>query len=261
MIHLIFDSPLFVTGPALIALLCLYAWCGVRLTRRLILPRLTIRSEDAHFIGTMVHTVSVFYGLAVALITVTVWETYSDVSHVVSSEATAIATLWRDLGGYPETVREETRGGLRGYTEYVIEEAWPLQRKGQVPEGGVERMDRLQTALFSFQPSTEAEKILHAETLSAYNLLITTRRLRLDAVGTGLPGVLWTVVLAGALIGLAASFFFRVDDVRLHTTLVVLLALFVALVIFVILALDRPFRGDLGISAEPYRLIYEHLMK
>src|SRR5258705_11990469 len=127
---MIFDLPLFVTGPVLITLLCLYAWGGVRLTRRLIHPRLTIHSEDSHFIGTMVHTVAVFYGLAVALITVTVWETYSDVSHIVSNEATAIATLWRDLGGYPETVREETHGELRGYTEYVIQEAWPVQRKG-----------------------------------------------------------------------------------------------------------------------------------
>jgi hypothetical protein len=28
-----------------------------------------------------------------------------------------------------------------------------------------------------------------------------------------------------------------------------------------ILALDHPFRGELGISAEPYQLIYDQLMK
>jgi hypothetical protein len=261
MCDFIFDLPLLVTGPALIVLFLLYSWGGLLLARRLIHPRLTIHPEDAHFIGTMVHTVAVFYGLTVALITIAVWETYSDVSHLVSNEATAIASLWRDLGGYPEPVREQTRGELRGYTEYVIREAWPMQRKGQVPGGGVERMDRFQADLFSFQPATDAEKILHAETLRAYNQLISARRLRLDAVGTSLPGVLWTVVLAGALICLAASFCFRVDDVRLHTVLVALLASFVGLVIFVILALDHPFRGDLGIGPEPYRLVYDQLMK
>jgi hypothetical protein len=107
---------------------------------------------------------------------------------------------------------------------------------------------------------TEAEKILHAETLGAYNQLVTMRRLRLDAVGTALPGVLWTVVLTGALICLAASFFFHVEDMRLHASLVALLALFVGLVIFVIFALDHPFRGDLGISPQPYRLIHGQLM-
>jgi hypothetical protein len=122
-------------------------------------------------------------------------------------------------------------------------------------------MDRFQASLFSFQPSTEAEKIVHAEILRAYNQLITTRRLRLDAVGTALPGVVWTVVLGGALISLAPAFFFPVEDVRLHAVLVALLALFVELVVFVILALDHPFRGDLGIGPEPCQLIYDQLMK
>ena len=77
---------------------------------------------------------------------------------------------------------------------------------------------------------------------------------------TGLPVVMWLVVLLGAAISLSASFFFHVEDVRLHAILVTLLATFIASVIFVVLAMDHPFRGDLGISAESYQLIYEHLM-
>jgi hypothetical protein len=42
---------------------------------------------------------------------------------------------------------------------------------------------------------------------------------------------------------------------------VLLLAGFVGLVIFMIFALDRPFRGDLGLGPEPYQLIYDQLMK
>ena len=33
------------------------------------------------------------------------------------------------------------------------------------------------------------------------------------------------------------------------------------LVIFMILALDRPFIGDLGLRPDSYQLIYDHLMK
>jgi hypothetical protein len=33
------------------------------------------------------------------------------------------------------------------------------------------------------------------------------------------------------------------------------------LVVFMILALDRPFRGDLGLSPAPYQLVYDQLMK
>jgi uncharacterized membrane protein YdbT with pleckstrin-like domain len=80
-------------------------------------------------------------------------------------------------------------------------------------------------------------------------------------VNTGLPLVLWAVVVVGGLIGLSASFFFKVADARLHLIEVLLLAVFIALVIFMILSLDRPFRGDLGIRADSYQLIYDQLMR
>ena len=91
--------------------------------------------------------------------------------------------------------------------------------------------------------------------------MIQGRRLRLDAVGTGLPGVMWAVIIFGAVIGLLATFFFKVEDARLHGILVTLLAAFMGLVIFMILALDQPFRGDLGIGSQSYQLIYDHLMQ
>jgi len=69
------------------------------------------------------------------------------------------------------------------------------------------------------------------------------------------------VILLGALIGLTASFFFRVDDIRLQLIQVFLLAIFIGLIIFMIFALDRPFRGDLGIGPDPYQLIYDQLMR
>jgi hypothetical protein len=40
-----------------------------------------------------------------------------------------------------------------------------------------------------------------------------------------------------------------------------LLAAFIGLVIFMIFALDHPYRGDLGIPSDPYQLIYDQLMK
>jgi len=73
--------------------------------------------------------------------------------------------------------------------------------------------------------------------------------------------VLWVVVLAGAVIGLMATFFVKVEDMRLHAILVTLLATFMGLVIFMIFAFDHPFRGDLGLTPEPYQLVYDKVMQ
>jgi hypothetical protein len=256
----VFDVPLWIVGPALVALLGGFSLAGLLAVRSRILPRMRVTHEDSHFVAPMVHSIMVFYGLVLALIAVRVFETYSESSKIVSTEATAIAMLYRDTGSYPEPARSELQTALRSYVENVIHEAWPLQRKGRIPAGGVARMDSVQARLAEFEPVTEGQKALHAEAWGAYNHVIEARRARLDAVTTGLPGVMWLIVLLGAAISLSGSFFFRVDDVRLHATLVTLLATFIASVIFVVLAMDHPFRGDLGITAEPYQLIYDHLM-
>ena len=261
MFESLFDIPLWIMGPTIIAALCAFAVVGLLLVRRRVLPRLRVETGDSEFTGAMLQSVMVFYGLAVALIAVTVFQTYSDTQKVVTGEATALNALYRDVTSYPEPIRTELQQGLRDYTRYVIDEAWPLQRQGKVPGGGFELMTRFQVMLTKFEPTTEGQKLLHGETLRAYNTMIQARRLRLDAVGTGLPKVMWAVIVLGAFISLSSSFFFKVEDARLHIIEVLLLAVFIGLVIFMILSLDRPFRGNLGIGPEPYQLVYDQLMK
>lgn len=261
MFEALFDIHLWIAGPVIIGTLCVFAAVGLLFVRRGLLPRLRIQMEDSEFTGAMMQSVMVFYGLAVALIAVTVFETYSSTAQIVEGEATAINAIYRDVTSYPEPIRGELQKDLREYTVQIFNEAWPLLRRGIVPSRGIEHMTRFQAALLKFEPTTEGQKILHAETLRAYNQLIQARRMRLDAVGTGLPKVMWAVIVVGAFIGLSAAFFFKVEDARLHLIEVLLLAVFIGLVIFMISSLDRPFRGDLGITAAPYQLVYDQLMK
>jgi hypothetical protein len=261
MFESLFDVPLWIAGSVIIGTLCLFAVSGLLVVRRRVLPRLRVEGADSEFTGAMLQSVMVFYGLAVALIAVTVFQTYSDTTKVVEGEATALNALYRDVTSYPDPIRTDLQHGLRDYTDQVINQAWPLQRQGKIPTAGIEHMTRFQALLSKFEPATEGQKILYAETLHAYNQLIQSRRMRLDAVGTGLPKVMWAVIVIGAFIGLSASFFFKVPDARLHLIEVLLLAVFIGLVIFMIVTLDRPFRGNLGIRADPYQLVYDQLMK
>lgn len=119
----------------------------------------------------------VFYGLAVALIVVNVWRNYSDVAKVLSQEATATAALYRDVSSYPEPSRSQLQKQLRDYVYQIIHQAWPMLQHGQIPSAGVEMMNDFQATLSSFEPMTEGQKILHTETLRAYDQLIQARRL------------------------------------------------------------------------------------
>ena len=253
--------PLWVLAIVLNAWLMGTALAALWAARKWIHPRLRLRYDDAYYAAAVVQSAMLLYSLIAALIAVGVWQKYNQVSDVVSAEATAIASLWRDLGGYPQPVRDATRETLRGYTEQIIRDAWPAQQKGQVPREGVQWMDKLQAQLYVFEPATEAQKVLHAETVRAFNQLVQQRRQRLDSVQAGLPGVFWVVLLPGAMGCILLFTFFHVDNPRFQTALLLGLAGFMAMLLFVIFSLDRPFVGDMGITANSYQLIYDHHMK
>jgi hypothetical protein len=261
LIDFLFFLPLWLLAVVLNVWLMGFALVALWVARRWVLPRLRLRYDDAYYAAALVQSAMLLYSLVAALTAVGVWAKYSEASGVVSAEATAIASLWRDLGSYPPPVREATQQLLRGYTEQVIQGAWPQQRRGQVPSQGVEWMDRLQAQLFAFEPATESQKILHAEALHAFNHLVQQRRQRLDSVQAGLPRVMWFVLLPGAMGCLVLCLFFHVDNARFQALLLVAVAGFLAMVLFVIIALDRPFIGDMGITADSYQLIYDHHMK
>jgi hypothetical protein len=233
---------------------------GLLLARRYIVPRFHYSEGINDAVSGTVQAIGVFYGITVGLIAVGVWNTNSSSADLVSREATAIATLYRDVSGYPSPLRDELREGLRQYTLFIINEAWPAQRKGQNVERGRTLLDEFQTKLYTFSPSSPSQIALHSETLRAYNNLLEYRRLRLDAVDSGLSGTMWAVIWLGAAISIGVAYFYKIADPKLHIVLVVLMAGFLAVVLFMITINDKPFYGHVGISSDPYQQVLERLI-
>jgi Protein of unknown function (DUF4239) len=202
----------------------------------------------------------VFYGLALGLIAVATWENYTEIDGVVAAEAAAVASFYRDLDGYPQPFRGNVESMMRDYTRVVIETEWPAHRKGLALEDGDAILDRLENIVMSFEPTKEREKISHAEVLRSLDTVVEQRRLRLQAVSTGLPAALWAVVLIGALINGILTYLFWVDNLWLHATLVGLLAVFIGVLVFLTAAMDNPFRGEFSVTSDAFRTILEKVM-
>src|SRR5437762_2432611 len=182
---------------------------GLFLARRLLIPRLHYHDGANDAVSGTVQAIGVFYGITVGLIAVGVWNTNSNASELVSKEATSIAALYRDVSGYPSPVRDGLQSKLREYTVFVIDQAWPAQKlgHGQRLDNGTRIMDDFQSRLYAFEPATPGQVSLHNETLKAYNTLIEYRRLRIDAVDSGLSSVMWAVIWLGAAISIGVAYF------------------------------------------------------
>jgi hypothetical protein len=79
-------------------------------------------------------------------------------------------------------------------------------------------------------------------------------------VTTGIPAVLWYVVLLGAGLTFGLLWMF---DMRLGLQLVMggMLAFFTGTVICLIASMDYPFRGEVSIGPEAYQEVYDDLME
>src|ERR1700730_11427164 len=195
----VYDLPNWRFGTLTIAITEAIGLGGLYATRKWV--RRIHGTEHSHneVDGFYLSTICVFYGITLALLAVGKWQIYSDVVSRVAEEAAAVGVLYRDISSFSEPTRTELQADLRQYTRQVIDVAWPLQRRGIVPqnEGVVLRV--LQSHLVSFEPRTEDQKELFAEAHREFSRLAELRGRRLQSVREGLPGPLWTIVLAGAL--------------------------------------------------------------
>ena len=212
-------------------------------------------------ISYYIHATGVVYGITLGLITVGIWENYNHVNVSVEEEAATLASVYRDVNNYPEPFRSQLTGELKTYTRYVIDEAWPLQEKGIIPPSGVEMMDRFQKALYGYEPSTDAQEIIHASALRSYNDYIMLRRLRMQTITKSVSVMIWWVVIFGGLVNLILSWLFVVPHKSLHILMNALLGALIGALVFLIIVLDFPFRGWFKVSSEPFEITYQQLMK
>lgn len=237
-----------------------FSWVGTLLARPILRSFIKHRDNVNDLVGYVLSCFGVFYGLLLGLLAVAAYQNFRDVENVVSSEASSLSALATDVSAYPDPERKNLVWLLRDYTRDLVKIAWPNQRRGIVSKEGDYTMSAFHERLLRFDPLTAGQEIMHAETLKQYNHYLEKRQLRLLSVSTAIPEVMWIVVLVGALMNITLVWLF---DMRLmsHLFLGGMLACFLGMMIFLIASMDKPFRGDVSISADPFQEILTRLME
>ncbi len=259
MFYWIYDYPMAPIGALFVAVFVAVAWIGILVVRKTMHAWVHREPRANEMVGFALSSFFVLYGLLLGLLAVAAYQNYATVSDIVDREASSIAALHRDFVGYPQPTRELLLSGLREYTRYTIDEGWPQQRKGVVPQGGVERIGSLAKVLYAFEPDKKRDEIIHAEALREFNRLVETRRARLANVTTGLPAVLWWVLALGSFLSIALIWLLDME-IHVHIILGAILAGFLGIVVFLIAELDNPFRGEVSIGPGSIALVYQELM-
>lgn len=234
---------------------------GLLPTRGWVRRQHRVNHSHNDIVGYYLAAITVFYGITLGLVAAGTWTTYSDVGAKVDREAEVVSSLYRDVSGYPATIRTALQGDLKDYLHHVITVSWPLQRRGTVPTGSLVFLERFQATMLAFEPDTSGRQILQAESYKQFNNLIEARRARLDSVTVGLPGALWSLVILGALISITVTLFFDTQSLSMHVWMTVLMAALLGLMVFLIGTLDNPFRGEVSVGPDSLVTVYDQISR
>jgi AcrR family transcriptional regulator len=202
---------------------------------------------------------SLFYGLLLGLLTVAAYQNRESVEASIQNEASAIAALYGDMNSYPEPIRSDMRDLIRDYVQFTIHRDWPAMRAGAALEGGSNRADAMRQRLATFEPDSASQEIVHREVVSAFQDFSGFRQARLNGVETRIPDVLWYAVLAGAVINVLLLLMLRMRQIP-HFLLGTINTFFLGVILFVIVSLDDPLRGERGLGPGPFEQSWERQM-
>jgi hypothetical protein len=68
---------------------------------------------------------------------------------------------------------------------------------------------------------------------------------------------MWVVLFAGAYITVGFTYFFGFDRTSMQQLMIGALSLLIGLVLFLVMALDFPYRGSIAVSPDAFRALLE----
>ncbi len=125
---------------------------------------------------------------------------------------------------------------------------------GAAPAAARQPCLELMHVVRDWEPASESEKAVYAEAITAASDFWNARRLRILACQHGIPALEWCAVILGGMVTVGLTYFLVLDDVRIQVALTAMVAVLIALNIFLILMFAYPFSGDLQVSPDSFRI-------
>jgi Protein of unknown function (DUF4239) len=253
------------SNPALFAVICgtvvAFSLGGCLLFRNRFDRWFGIKESDNDVIGQFLSFTGIFYGITLGLIAVGVWDSFNQTQDKINAEAASIGALYRDVGQLPEPNRTRLLKNVRSYTEFIVDHEWGLQQQGIVPGGGNIKTTTIADSLYAVQPVDIRQQVILAETLSQFNAMLVARNLRLQGINDGLPPSMWFVIIIGTVLNIILTWLLVIKNPRLDIGVNLIVSLLLGSVLFFIVAMDNPFRGNLSVSSGPYAQLLVGLMR
>jgi Protein of unknown function (DUF4239) len=230
---------------------------GALLVRSAVGPAVLARNNNVA--GFIYAVIGVVYAVLLGFTAIMVWEQFRNAQEGVEREADALADLYRDAQAFPPEVREQVVLRVRAYARVVIEKEWPAMAEGESSPEAWEAYEQLWRTYHEFTPQDDHQRAWYAESVRQLSALGDERRDRLLRVRSGLPTVIWSVLLGGGAVTIGFTFLFGTRNARAQGLMTAGLALTIGVVLLSIVALEHPFAGITRVDPKAFHQVEEIL--
>lgn len=221
----------------------------------LVVKKLDFRSPSTGadtYVSAFGTRASTLFGILLVFVIVSEFSSFQNAQKTARTEATNLAEIIRNTQSFPEAPRQRIRSAVVAYGDEVVHREWKLMREGKDSDLASQRLDGIQQAMASFDPSAQSDKGFYSAAVGNFDALVNARRDRLDASKEHIPTPLLVLLFMGAIVFLLTMFAFSAARDSLLLSLIVLLAAVVGAGLFATVVLNYPFTGSLAVSPDPF---------
>jgi len=198
-----------------------------------------------------------FYALLLSFVVLVVWDQLNETRGNVSKEGSSAMGLYRDIKYYPDTA--DSKAMMAVYLNFVynvIDEEFPNMEHMKLSRKTPESFNAVYFKMERLTPKNSSQTELVSHMFNHLNELNTYRGLRTSSMESEISPPIWLPIILGGIITIFCAMILDIEHKRLHILLTSLLGAFISIFLFIIILLDHPFSGTMGLKPKSYREIF-----
>lgn len=228
----------------------LYAIVGVLAGRKLVGRHVAEGHNDV--LVPMFLTAGVIYAVLLAFMVIAMWESYDNAAANTAEEASLLVPMYRQAMDFSPEKGAEMRQLIREYGQGVIDQ-WARFRATALGSTTARmNVDRMIYLFGTLTPESKSREIVHTQFFQTFAQLMTDRNKRLLQASESLSWVMWVAAVGGGIVTVGMCFMLYMDKPIPHVAMTSVLSALIGMLLLIMIILNRPFIGPLGIQPEPF---------
>ncbi len=205
----------------------------------------SVVSDGFSAVGTM-------YAIVAGLLVFGVFTSFEDAHHQSADEASTLVLMYRSAQAFPQPEKAQAQQAVVGYIHSVMDDEWPALADGVGSPKTSRAVDHLFDVYGPMAPDARWSD-QYGSSVDDLGDVVKLRNQRIDFAKDSLPPIYWFLLFAGGFVTLLYLALAYVEKKAMHALAVGLMAVMLGLVIFLLLEVNHPFRGEIAVSKDNFQ--------